>query len=167
LNPFYKNLSLWLVIALMAFMLFRLFNQAEKATTNVGYSEFLNYVENGNITQVVVQGNNLIGTASQGNQFKTYAPNDPELITYLRSKKVTITAKAEENSIWFQILISWMPMLLLIGVWIFFMRQMQAGGGKALSFGKSRARLMNESQEKVTFEDVAGIDEAKEELHDH
>jgi cell division protease FtsH len=166
LNPFYKNLALWLVIGLMAVMLFRVFNQTEKATQTVNYSEFLNNVESGNITQVVVQGSNLTGISSQGNQFKTYAPNDPELISYLRSKKVNISAKAEENSIWFQIFISWMPMLLLIGVWIFFMRQMQAGGGKALSFGKSRARLMNESQEKVTFEDVAGIDEAKEELHE-
>jgi cell division protease FtsH len=165
LNPFYKNLALWLVIGLMAVMLFRLFNQAEKAAQPVSYSEFLDRVESGGVTQVVVQGNNLIGSSSQG-QFKTYAPNDPELISYLRSKKVGIIAKAEENSIWFQVLISWMPMLLLIGVWIFFMRQMQSGGGKALSFGKSRARLMNESQEKVTFEDVAGIDEAKEELHE-
>jgi cell division protease FtsH len=149
----------------MAVMLFRLFSQADRTASTVGYSEFLNLVDNGSVQQVVVQGNNLSGSSAKG-QFKTYTPNDPELITYLRSKGVGITAKAEENSIWFQIFISWMPMLLLIGVWIFFMKQMQAGGGKALSFGKSRARLMNESQEKVTFEDVAGIDEAKEELHE-
>jgi cell division protease FtsH len=149
----------------MAVMLFRLFSQTDKAATAVGYSDFLNLVDNGSVAQVVVQGNNLSGSSSQG-QFKTFAPNDPELITYLRSKGVKITAKAEENSIWFQVLISWMPMLLIFGIWIFFMRQMQSGGGKALSFGKSRARLMNESQEKVTFEDVAGIDEAKEELHE-
>jgi len=96
--------------------------------------------------------------------FKTYAPKDPELISLLRSKGVKITARPQEDSSWFQVFLSWVPMLLLIGVWIFFMRQMQAGGGKALSFGKSRARLMTDSQEKVTFEDVAGIDEAKEEL---
>jgi cell division protease FtsH len=165
LNPFYKNLALWLVIGLMAVMLFRLFNQADKAASPVGYSEFLSMVDSGSVTQVVVQGNNLTGSSAQG-QVKTYTPTDPDLITYLRSKGVKITAKPEENSIWFQVLISWMPMLLLIGVWIFFMRQMQSGGGKALSFGKSRARLMNESQEKITFEDVAGIDEAKEELHE-
>ena len=150
----------------MTVMLFRLFNQADKAAATVGYSEFLSMVDSGSVTQVVVQGNNLTGSSAQG-QVKTYTPTDPDLITYLRSKGVKITAKPEENSIWFQVfLISWMPMLLLIGVWIFFMRQMQSGGGKALSFGKSRARLMNESQEKITFEDVAGIDEAKEELHE-
>jgi cell division protease FtsH len=98
--------------------------------------------------------------------FKTFAPKDPELIGLLRSKGVKISAKPEEDSSWFQVFLSWVPMLLLIGVWIFFMRQMQVGGGKALSFGKSRARLMSDSQEKVTFEDVAGIEEAKEELEE-
>jgi len=122
-------------------------------------------IETGSVDQVVVQGNNLSGSSTQG-QFKTLAPNDPGLITYLRSKGVKITAKQEESSPWFQVFITWVPMLLFIGVWIFFMRQMQSGGGKALSFGKSRARLMTDSQEKVTFEDVAGIDEAKEELHE-
>lgn len=126
MNPFYKNLALWLVIGLMAVMLFRLFNQADKAASPVGYSEFLSMVDSGSVTQVVVQGNNLTGSSAQG-QVKTYTPTDPDLITYLRSKGVKITAKPEENSIWFQVLISWMPMLLLIGVWIFFMRQMQSG----------------------------------------
>ena len=107
----------------------------------------------------------LSGMSAQG-PFKTYAPKDPELIGLLRSKGVKISAKPQEDSSWFQVFLSWVPMLLLIGVWIFFMRQMQAGGGKALSFGKSRARLMTDSQEKVTFEDVAGIEEAKEELEE-
>jgi cell division protease FtsH len=98
--------------------------------------------------------------------FKTYAPKDPELIGLMRSKGVKISVKPQEDSSWFQVLLSWVPMLLLIGVWIFFMRQMQAGGGKAMSFGKSRAKLMTDSQEKVTFEDVAGIEEAKEELEE-
>ena len=150
----------------MMVMLFQIFKQPERGRAPIGYSEFLNMVENGNVVQVTIQGSNITGTSSSQGTFKTFAPEDPELIKLLRSKGVKITAKPEENSPWFQVLLSWVPMLLLIGVWIFFMRQMQVGGGKALSFGKSRARLMNESQEKVTFDDVAGIDEAKEELQE-
>ncbi len=165
MTPFYKNLALWLVISLMMVMLFQIFKQPERSRAPIGYSDFLGMVESGNVIQVTIQGDNISGTSSSGS-FKTYAPEDPELIKLLRSKGVKITAKPAEDSPWFQVLLSWVPMLLLIGVWIFFMRQMQVGGGKALSFGKSKARLMNESQEKVTFEDVAGIDEAKEELQE-
>jgi cell division protease FtsH len=165
LTPFYKNIALWLVICLMVVMLFQVFKQPERGGTGLSYSEFLNMVERGNIVQVTIQGENISGISSQG-PFKTYAPKDPELIKLLRSKEVRITAKPEEDSNWFQVFLSWVPMLLLIGVWIFFMRQMQVGGGKALSFGKSRARLMSDSQEKVTFDDVAGIDEAKDELQE-
>jgi len=165
LNPFYKNLALWLVISLLMVMLFQIFKQPGKGSSTVSYSDFLSMVENGTVVQVTIQGDNISGISAQG-PFKTYAPKDPELIKLLRSKGVKITAKPEENSSWFQVLLSWVPMLLLIGVWIFFMRQMQVGGGKALSFGKSRARLMTDSQEKVTFEDVAGIEEAKEELQE-
>ena len=163
LNPFYKNLALWLVISLMMVMLFQMFKHPDRSKVNVSYSDFLNMVESGGVNQVTIQGENITGMSGQG-PFKTYAPKDPELISMLRSKGVAITAKPMEESPWFQVFLSWVPMLLLIGVWIFFMRQMQAGGGKALSFGKSRARLMTDAQEKVTFEDVAGIDEAKEEL---
>lgn len=163
LNPFYKNLALWLVISLMMVMLFQMFKHPDRSKVNVSYSDFLNMVDSGGVNQVTIQGENITGISGQG-PFKTYAPKDPELITMLRSKGVAITAKPMEESPWFQVFLSWVPMLLLIGVWIFFMRQMQAGGGKALSFGKSRARLMTDAQEKVTFEDVAGIDEAKEEL---
>ena len=165
MTPFYKNIALWLVICLMVVMLFQVFKQPERGGTGLSYSEFLNMVERGNIVQVTIQGENISGISSQG-PFKTYAPKDPELIKLLRSKEVRITAKPEEDSNWFQVFLSWVPMLLLIGVWIFFMRQMQVGGGKALSFGKSRARLMSDSQEKVTFDDVAGIDEAKDELQE-
>jgi cell division protease FtsH len=165
LTPFYKNIALWLVICLMVVMLFQVFKQPERGGTGLSYSEFLNMVERGNVVQVTIQGENISGISSQG-PFRTYAPKDPELIKLLRSKDVKITAKPEEDSNWFQVLLSWVPMLLLIGVWIFFMRQMQVGGGKALSFGKSKARLMTDSQEKVTFDDVAGIDEAKDELQE-
>ncbi|MBN2059730.1 MAG: ATP-dependent zinc metalloprotease FtsH [Deltaproteobacteria bacterium] len=165
MNPFYKNLALWLVISLMMIMLFQVFKQQERGSTLIDYSDFLKMVENGNVMQVVIQGDNLSGVSSQGS-FKTFAPKDPELISLLRSKGVKISAKPEDDSSWFQVFLSWVPMLLLIGVWIFFMRQMQAGGGKALSFGKSKARLMSDSQGKVTFDDVAGIDEAKEELQE-
>ncbi|MFH1951808.1 MAG: ATP-dependent zinc metalloprotease FtsH [Pseudomonadota bacterium] len=164
MNPFYKNLALWLVISLMMVMLFQIFKQPDRSSrVGVSYSDFLTMVDSGSVNQVTIQGENISGMSTQG-PFKTYAPKDPELISLLRSKGVKITAKPQEDSSWFQVFLSWVPMLLLIGVWVFFMRQMQAGGGKALSFGKSRARLMTDSQEKVTFEDVAGIDEAKEEL---
>jgi cell division protease FtsH len=165
LNPFYKNLALWLVISLMMVMLFQIFNRPERGHLTISYSEFLSMVENESVVQVTIQGDHISGESAQG-PFKTYAPEDPELISLLRQKGVKIVAKPEEDSSWFQVFLSWVPMLLLIGVWIFFMRQMQVGGGKALSFGKSRARLMSESQEKVTFEDVAGIDEAKDELQE-
>ena len=166
MTPFYKNIALWLVICLMVIMLFNIFKKEERGSTGLSYSDFLTMVERGSVRQVTIQGENISGMSVQGQQFRTYAPKDPELIRLLRSKEVTITAKPEEDSNWFQVLLSWVPMLLLIGVWIFFMRQMQVGGGKALSFGKSRARLMTDSQEKVTFEDVAGIDEAKDELQE-
>ncbi len=165
MNPFYKNLALWLVISLMMVMLFQIFKQPSRSSIAVGYSDFLGMVEKGGVVQVTIQGDNISGISSNG-PFKTYAPKDPELINLLRSKGVKITAKPREDSSWFQVFLSWVPMLLLIGVWIFFMKQMQVGGGKALSFGKSRARLMTDSQEKVTFEDVAGIEEAKEELEE-
>lgn len=167
MTPFYKNIALWLVICLMVVMLFNIFNRKEeRGGAGLSYSEFLSMVERGDVDRVTIQGENISVTSTQNQQFRTYAPKDPELIKLLRSKQVKITAKPEEDSNWFQVFLSWVPMLLLIGVWIFFMRQMQVGGGKALSFGKSRARLMSDSQEKVTFEDVAGIDEAKDELQE-
>jgi len=165
LNPFYKNLALWIVITLMMIMLYNLFNQQHLSETNISYTEFLTMVEGERVAEVVVQGQELFVTDTNRNRFKVYAPQDSDLIKILRDKKVTINAKPESESPWYMsILVSWFPMIVLIGVWIFFMRQMQAGGGKAMSFGKSRARLQSDQSKKVTFEDVAGIDEAKEEL---
>ncbi len=166
MNQIYKNLALWLVIFLMVVMLFNLFKQQDTINTSISYSDFLSMVESGDVYNVILHGDHLItGNFSQGT-FRTNAPNDPDLIRLLNQKGIKFDYKPENESPWFQVFLSWIPMLLLIGVWIFFMRQMQSGGGKALSFGKSRARLMSEAQEKVTFEDVAGIDEAKEELQE-
>ncbi|SMC18009.1 membrane protease FtsH catalytic subunit [Desulfacinum hydrothermale DSM 13146] len=167
MSPFYKNLALWLVISLMVILLFNMFNQPQQARLETTYSQFLESVEKGEVAQVTIQGDNILGIYMDGKPFKTYAPPDPDMIRILRKKGVNIQAKPEEDSPWYMtILISWFPMLLLIGVWIFFMRQMQMGGGKAMSFGKSRARLLSEDARKVTFKDVAGIEEAKEELQE-
>jgi cell division protease FtsH len=165
LNPFYKNLALWLVITLMMIMLYQLFSKQHLSETNLSYTEFLRMVEEERVAEVIIQGQELVGTDVNRTRFRVFAPQDGDLIKILREKGVAISAKPPAESPWYMsVLVSWFPMLVLIGVWIFFMRQMQAGGGKALSFGKSRARLMSDQSEKVTFEDVAGIDEAKEEL---
>ncbi len=165
MNPFYKNIALWLVITLMMIMLYNLFNQQQAPEETINYTEFLAMVEDERIEGVVIQGQELFVTDINRNRFKVFAPQDSDLIKILRQKGVAINAKPASESSWYMsLLVSWLPMIVLIGVWIFFMRQMQAGGGKALSFGKSRARLQSDQAPKVTFEDVAGIDEAKEEL---
>ncbi|MGD9824307.1 ATP-dependent zinc metalloprotease FtsH [Desulfobacter sp.] len=167
MNQFYKNISLWLVIVLMMVMLYNIFNQQQGGQSDIGYSEFLSLVEGGRVHSVVIQGRDLIITDTSGAKFSSYAPDDAQLIDTLRKSKVAIKAKPPAESSWFMsIIVSWLPMIVLIGVWIFFMRQMQGGGGggKAMSFGKSRARLIDDKGEKVTFANVQGIDEAKEEL---
>ncbi len=167
LSPFYKNLALWLVISLMVILLFNMFNQPQTSRLETTYSQFLDAVRKGEVAQVTIQGDHILGVYVNGSPFRTYVPQDPDLIRILRERGIEIQAKPKEESPWYMtILISWFPMLLLIGVWIFFMRQMQMGGGKAMSFGKSRARLLSEDARKVTFKDVAGVDEAKEELQE-
>lgn len=167
MNPFYKNIALWLVITLMMIMLYNLFNQQRLAESSISYSKFLAMVDSESVAEVTIQGQELIVTDANRNRLKVYAPQDADLIKILRQKGVAIDAKPPVATPWYMsVLVSWFPMLILIGVWIFFMRQMQGGGGKALSFGKSKARLMSDTMEKVTFEDVAGIDEAKEELEE-
>jgi len=165
LNTFYKNLSMWLVIGLTMILLFNLFNKPQLQHVDISYSDFVNSVQSGAITKVTIEGDQITGTLRGGNDFKTVTPDDSELIPMLRKNGVDISVKEKEDTPWYvTILVSWFPMLLLIGVWIFFMRQMQGGGRGALSFGKTRARLMEKGETNVTFKDVAGIEEAKEEL---
>jgi|TARA_B100000959_G_scaffold107042_1_gene112879 cell division protease FtsH len=168
LNQFYKNLALWLVIGMILIALFNIFNQPQNTKFEVIFSEFMNQVETGQVTEVTIQGDNISGKYADGRSFQTMAPpKDPDLVRTLREKGVRIVVVPPEQTSWYMnILISWFPMILLLGIWIFFMRQMQSGGGKALSFGKSKARLMNDVKNKTTFKDVAGVDEAKEELHE-
>lgn len=150
----------------MTVMLYNLLNQTHLAESRISYTTFLKMVNDGEIVSVTMQGQQLLVTDSAGKQFKIFAPEqDSDLVDTLQAKGVEINAKPPDEPSWMiSILASWFPMILLIGIWIFFMRQMQSGGGKALSFGKSRARLFSDQTERVTFEDVAGVDEAKEEL---
>ncbi|OPY13812.1 MAG: ATP-dependent zinc metalloprotease FtsH [Syntrophus sp. PtaB.Bin001] len=167
MNSLQKNIALWLIISLIFVLSYHFYNQPKSTHENIIFTDFLAYVDKGQVSEVTMQGNNISGKLSSGKKFKSYAPNDSSLIPLLKSKGIRITAKPEEESPWFvTALVSWFPMLLLIGVWIFFMRQMQSGGGKAMAFGKSRARLMTDKTKKVTFSDVAGIDEAKAELEE-
>jgi cell division protease FtsH len=150
--------------------LYNLFQNPSSLTgkTELPFSTFLSDIDKGNVTSVDIRGNEISGVYSNGKNFKTYAPNYPNLVDKLNSKGVSISAGPKEEkgpSIW-GILLSWFPMLLLIGVWVFFMRQMQGGRGGAMGFGKSKARLLTEAQGRVTFQDVAGIEEAKEELEE-
>ena len=163
-------MALWVIIGLLVFVLFNLFQSAPTSgpQQQMPYSDFVAAVEQGQVSEVTIQGNNISGRFENNQAFRTYAPDDPNLISNLSAKGVRIEARAPENEghSLINILISWFPMLLLIGVWIFFMRQMQSGGGKAMGFGKSRARMLTEKTGRVTFADVAGIDEAKTELEE-
>jgi len=168
---FSRNVALWVVIGLLVFALFNLFQGSttqRNPQTSLAFSDFLVSVESGEVRDVTIKGNNVIGHYRDGRNFVTYTPNDPTLIEKLNKKGVRITAQPSEDgspTLW-GILISWFPMLLLIGVWIFFMRQMQGGTGKAMGFGKSKARLLTETAGRVTFDDVAGIEEAKQEVEE-
>ena len=165
MNQFSRNLMLWAAIVLAMVMLFNMFQQPQSSAQKVSYTDFISRVDGGQISSVEIQGNTLIGRGPDGASVQTYAPRDNELVSRLLDKKVEVKAQPPEEQPWYMtLLVSWFPMLLLIGVWIFFMRQMQGGGGKAMSFGRSRARLLNQDSARVTFEDVAGVDEAKDEL---
>ena len=167
----FKNLAMWAVIVFLTIGLYNMFKNPQSSISqkqNIIFSEFLSEVENGRVVQVEIQGNNIRGIMSNGKKFTTYSPNDPNLIEKLSDKGVSISAAPldEKMPSIFGILLSWFPMLLLIAVWIFFMRQMQGGKGGAMGFGRSKAKLMSDARKKVTFDDVAGIDEAKEEVQE-
>jgi len=166
----FRNFALWVIIALLLVALFNVFQSPGQRTASneISFSELLSEVDSGNVREVTIAGESITGVFKSNKSFKTYAPNDPTLVTRLQKNNVIINAKPLDSGSpsLMDVFVSWFPMLLLIGVWIFFMRQMQGGGGKAMGFGKSKAKLLTERHGKVTFDDVAGIDEAKEDLQE-
>ena len=170
MNANLRNFALWVIIVLLLLALFTLFqNPGQRASSqDIAFSQLLSEVDRGNVRDVVIQGPDIHGTFTNGSSFQTYAPNDPTLVKRLYDSKVQITAKPPGDNVpWFvSLLVSWLPFIALIGVWIFLSRQMQGGAGKAMGFGKSRAKMLTEAHGRVTFEDVAGVDEAKLDLQE-
>ncbi len=165
-----RNVALWAIIIILLLTLYSALSGGarQEAVAEIDFSTFLDRVEDGQVDKVTIQGRDIVGEYSTGakSKFHTYAPEYPDLVGDLRTRGVMITSVPEERGGFLNMFLSWLPMLVLIGVWIFFMRQMQGGGNKAMGFGKSKAKLLNERHGRVTFEDVAGIDEAKEELEE-
>lgn len=167
MNSFSKNLVLWAGICMVMIVLFNLFNQPPVSPNDLNYTQFLAKVRQGEVVSVKIQGSRISGVLANDQRFTSYTPDDPTLVDTLVKNNVQVKAEPQEEAPWYMtVLISWFPMLLLIGVWIFFMRQMQGGGGKAMSFGRSRAKMVSQEETKVTFADVAGVDEAKDELQE-
>jgi cell division protease FtsH len=170
MNANLRNFALWVIIVLLLLALFTLFqNPGQRASSqDISFSQLLTEVDQNHVRDVVIQGPEIHGTFTNGSSFQTYAPNDPTLVSRLYNGKVSITAKPPGDNVpWFvSLLVSWLPFIALIGVWIFLSRQMQGGAGKAMGFGKSRAKMLTEAHGRVTFEDVAGVDEAKQDLQE-
>ena len=170
MSNFGRNLALWVIIAVMLVLLFNVFQpgSGQHASQQLAYSDFVGDVNAGRVRSVVIQQHNVNGTLTDGTSFETYLPEDPNLVSRLTEKGVEVVAKPEDSDVnpLLRYLLQWLPMLLLIGAWFFVMRQMQSGGGRAMGFGKSRARMLTEKQGRITFDDVAGIDEAKGELQE-
>ena len=167
MNPTLRSLVFWMVLVVVVVLIWNVSTQFQAADDSVTFSDFLQQVDSGEVQSVELSGNEITGSMSGGGRFRTYAPPQYEgLVNRLVERDVTVTAREATNSPWATLLYSWAPILLVIGFWIFFMRQVQSGGNKALSFGKSRAKLSSSSQKKVTFKDVAGVDEPKEELQE-
>jgi cell division protease FtsH len=162
-----RNLALWIIIMLLLVALFNMFQSSgtHQQTSAINYTQFNQYVDQGNVKDVTIQGDQISGHTTSGQAFTTISPNDPQLVSHMLQKNVPITVKpADDGFNLLGILLNWFPMLLIVGIWVFFIRQMQSGGGKAMGFGKSRAKLLTEKTGRVTFEDVAGVDEAKDDL---
>ena len=168
MTPIGRNIAVWIVAGLLMVFLFKLFKVPQgPVETELIFSDFMVKTEKGDVTEVTIQDNNIHGVLKDGSQFKTYIAPDPDLIRSLRSKNVRIIAKPPVEPPWYMVfLITWGPFLFFVGLWIFFMRQMQMGGNRALSFGKSRARLVSTDKKKITFADVAGVEEAKQEVQE-
>jgi cell division protease FtsH len=167
-QQFYKNMALWVVLLLMILLLVTVLRQGEEAPAEISFTEFLSKLEADQIESVTMEEGHVTGQYRDGADFATYVPPIYDtLLPRLEERGIEITARPKrESSVWQQMLIWWVPFLILIGLWVFFVRQMQAGGGKAMSFGKSRARLLTENQQRVNFEDVAGVEESKAELEE-
>src|ERR1700712_1202219 len=170
MNANLRNFALWVIIVLLLLALFTLFqNPGQRASSqDLSFSQLLSEVDGGKVRDVLIQGPDIHGTFTDGRSFQTYAPSDPTLVQRLYNKNVQITARPQGDNVpWFvSLLVSWLPFIALIGVWIFLSRQMQGGAGKAMGFGKSRAKLLTEAHGRITFEDVAGVDEAKQDLQE-
>ncbi|MBI5137628.1 MAG: ATP-dependent metallopeptidase FtsH/Yme1/Tma family protein [Nitrospirae bacterium] len=168
MNPKHKNLALWIVIGLFMILVINLFNvPTNPQEQEMVFSDFIAAVDRGDVSEVTIKEHSIAGRMKDGEQFRTYSPDDPQLIPQMRAHDVRITVRPADKSPWYiTFLLSWGPMILIIALWLFFIRQMQSGGNRAMSFGKSRAQVLSEDKKKVTFADVAGVDEAKQEVQE-